>query len=112
MGMQEAVTSCFSKYVGFGGRAVRSEFWYWELFLLIAGIVLGVIDRLIFGGSVLGAIFQLAVLLPSLAVGVRRLHDVDKSGWWWLILFVPVIGIFVLLYFWVQPGTPGTNRFA
>ena len=81
-------------------------------------MVLGFIDQMLFGGmvggqqiSVLGALFSLAMFLPSLAAGVRRLHDLDKSGWWYLLVLIPIIGALVLLYFFVQKGTAGANRF-
>ena len=112
MGFQEAITTCFSKYVGFQGRAVRSEYWYWVLFIIIVTVVIQILAGII--GSlfaVIGGLFSLGTLLPSIAVGVRRLHDLDKSGWWLLLAFIPVIGGLVLLYFLVQPGTPGPNRF-
>ena len=112
MGFQEAVTTCFTKYVDFQGRAARPEYWWWVLFVVVAALVLQLIDRILFGGSgVLAGLFQLATLLPALAVAVRRLHDTDRSGWFLLLAFIPVIGALVLLYFLVQPGTPGPNRF-
>lgn len=81
-------------------------------FCILVSVVLGFIDFILFGDfQVLGTLFSLAVLLPGLAVSVRRLHDIDKSGWWVLIAFVPVIGIIVLLVFFVMPGTDGPNRF-
>lgn len=112
MGFQQAVTTCFSKYVDFQGRAVRSEYWFWVLFIVIVVVVLQILASLV--GTILGILallFHLATLLPGLAVSVRRLHDVDKSGWFLLLAFIPVIGALVLLYFMVQPGTPGPNRF-
>jgi uncharacterized membrane protein YhaH (DUF805 family) len=117
MGIQEAVTTCFSKYARFEGRAARSEYWYWTLFLVIAMIVLAILGALF--GTVLYIIFglfALAIILPSLAVAVRRLHDVDRSGGWWFIQFVPIVGTYWFLYLVVQPGTmrdptPAPNRF-
>ena len=61
--------------------------------------------------TVLSSIWSLATFLPSLAVGIRRLHDTDRSGWWWLISFIPLIGIIVLIVFWCSAGIPGSNRF-
>jgi uncharacterized membrane protein YhaH (DUF805 family) len=112
MGFQEAVTTCFSKYVGFQGRAARPEYWYWVLFVVIVAVVLQILAGII--GSlmtVIGVLFQLATILPGIAVAVRRLHDIDKTGWWLLIAFIPLIGALVLLYFCVQPGTPGPNQY-
>ncbi|MGQ4582322.1 DUF805 domain-containing protein [Lysobacter sp. F60174L2] len=103
-------------YVGFEGRARRKEYWMFTLFNVIVSFVLGIIDGL--GGlmtesgiGMLGLLYTLAVLLPSIAVGVRRLHDIDKSGWWLLLVFIPLIGAIVLLVFAVMEGTRGSNRF-
>ena len=105
------------KYAVFNGRARRKEYWYFVLFHMIISIVLGVIDGLTgsFSGEVglglLGAIYALAVLIPSIAVIVRRLHDTDRSGWWILISLIPLIGTIVLIVFLVLDSTPGANRF-
>ena len=88
MTLPDAVKQVIRKYAEFRGRATRAEFWWWELGVLIAGFALGSVDASIasFGGgnaySPLGAVFGLATFLPSLAVSVRRLHDIGKSGWW------------------------------
>jgi len=117
MGFQDAIRTCFSKYATFSGRAPRSEFWWFFLFLLLGNILFSIIDGVIFGTiegqqiTVLGAIFSLAVILPSIAVGVRRLHDKDMSGWWYLLVLIPILGALVLLFFFVQKGTDGPNRF-
>ncbi|MEM1429914.1 MAG: DUF805 domain-containing protein [Pseudomonadota bacterium] len=118
MGFQDAVRTCLSKYVTFSGRATRSEFWWFVLFLLLGNLLFGVIDRMLFGTgpegeaySVLGAIFSLAMILPSIAAGVRRLHDKDMAGWWYLLVLIPILGTLVLLFFFVQKGTEGENRF-
>ena len=104
------------KYAVFGGRSRRKEYWYFVLFSLIVSLVLSAVDALLgtFGSSnvgLLGGIYGLAVLIPSIAVSVRRLHDIDRTGWWVLIGLVPVIGTIVLLVFAVLDGTPGENRF-
>ena len=115
MGFQDAVRTGFSKYVDFQGRAARPEYWWWVLFIVIAGIVLQFLDAMLFGMrggiGVLHGLFSLATLLPGISVSIRRLHDVDKSGWLLLIAFIPLIGALVLLYFMVQRGTIGPNRF-
>ncbi|MEZ5607553.1 MAG: DUF805 domain-containing protein [Burkholderiaceae bacterium] len=105
------------KYAVFTGRAQRAEYWYFVLIYTIIYFVLGFVDRL-FGATrlpegpgLLAGIFVLATLLPSLAVGARRLHDTNRSGWWLLISLVPLVGWIVLLVFTVQDGTPGDNRF-
>ena len=102
------------KYVVFSGRARRKEFWMFTLFSAIISIVLSVIDRAIgtdssTGTGLLGGIYSLLVLLPSLAVTVRRLHDTNRSGAWIFIGLIPIIGWIVLLIFTVQEGTPGEN---
>lgn len=103
-------------YVGFAGRARRKEYWMFTLFSLIVAVVLAIIDGM--GGfmtesgmGMLGLLYSLAVLLPSIAVSVRRLHDIDKSGWWLLLILIPLIGAIVLLVFAVMEGTRGDNRF-
>lgn len=106
MNFGEAIKVCFNKYVGFEGRARRSEYWWWVLFVVLVSIALGVLEL-----EMVNAIFSLAILLPTLAVAVRRLHDIDKSGWWLLIGFVPLVGSLVLLYFAVQPSQTGSNEY-
>jgi uncharacterized membrane protein YhaH (DUF805 family) len=99
-----------SKYVVFSGRARRSEFWWYALFAAIVYIVAGIIDAAI-GNQLVGYLVALALLLPSLAVTVRRLHDTGRSGWWILIGIIPLIGAIVLLVFEVQDSQPGTNNY-
>jgi uncharacterized membrane protein YhaH (DUF805 family) len=105
------------KYAVFSGRSRRKEYWYFVLFVVIISIVLGMIDGLFgtyhrsTGAGLLSTIFSLAVLIPSIAVSVRRLHDIDRTGWWVLISLVPLIGWIVLLIFHVQDSTPGPNRY-
>jgi len=118
MNMSEAVRTVLSKYATFSGRAARSEFWWWILAVVLATIVATILDELIFGSApggesigILSGLLALALLLPNLAVAVRRLHDTDRSGWWLLLGLIPIIGFLVLLWFYVQKGTPGANRF-
>jgi uncharacterized membrane protein YhaH (DUF805 family) len=105
------------KYAVFSGRSRRKEYWFFVLFNVLASIVLAAIDGATgsfnpeTGMGTLGTIYALAVLLPSLAVSVRRLHDTGRSGWWLLIGLVPVIGAIVLLVFMVQDSKPGENQF-
>jgi uncharacterized membrane protein YhaH (DUF805 family) len=110
----EAISSGFRNYVGFSGRASRSEFWYWILFTVLVSIVTSIIDLEVLSSSSISpfsSIWSLVTFLPSLAMGVRRLHDTDRSGWWWLLSFIPLIGIIVLIVFWCSAGTRGPNRF-
>ena len=105
------------KYAVFHGRARRAEYWYFVLFNLIVLIVLELIDALlgtysfVQGVGLLSGIYSLAVIIPSLAVTVRRLHDIDRTGWWILINLIPLVGTIVLLVFAVTDGTPGSNRY-
>jgi len=104
------------KYAVFSGRARRNEYWMFVLFNLIIGIVLGVIEGIVgiapqSDQSVLAGIYSLAVLIPSIAVFVRRLHDTNHSGWWFFIAFVPLIGAIVLLVFMVRDSDQGDNQY-
>ncbi|MDM9619237.1 hypothetical protein A6U87_00770 [Rhizobium sp. AC44/96] len=111
MDFTEAVTSVFSNYAVFKGRARRSEFWWFTLFSVLASFVLAFVDYLLFGHEILSTLFALGTLLPMLAVTVRRLHDVDRSGWWIFIGLIPLIGAIILLYWYISEGTPGANQF-
>ncbi len=105
------------KYAVFSGRARRKEYWYFFLFNVLITIVLLVIDGMTgtlnaeAGIGLLGGIYALAVLIPALAVSVRRLHDTDRSGWWLLIMLIPLIGVIVILVFMVQDSKPGENQY-
>lgn len=112
-GFAEAVSTCFRSYATFKGRGNRPEFWYFMLFIMIAGIGTAIADVVLFGGEIspLNAIFSLGIILPELAAMVRRLHDTDRSGWWLLLILVPLAGFIALIVFWCQRGTPGRNRF-
>ncbi len=105
------------KYAVFSGRARRKEYWMFFLFNLIISIILLAIDKMTgsfsetTGIGILESIYSLAVIIPSIAVAVRRLHDTDRSGWWLLIALIPLIGAIVLLVFMVQDGKPGQNRY-
>ena len=117
MGFADAVKTCMSsKFIEFKGRAQRSEYWWFLVFTLGLTIVLSMADSAIFnseefGSGTLSTIWSLVVILPYVGVGVRRLHDLDKSGWWLLISFIPVIGFIVLIFWFARKGTAGGNRF-
>jgi uncharacterized membrane protein YhaH (DUF805 family) len=100
-----------SNYVGFNGRARRKEYWMFVLFNIIISIVLGIIEALIGTNQVLSFIYSLAILLPSLAVAFRRLHDTGKSAWWLLIGLIPLIGSIILLVFFCQDSDPNDNQY-
>ena len=103
MNFAEAVKICFTKYADFKGCASRPEFWWWILFTSIAAMVLRSVS------SNLSALFSLATFLPSIAVTARRLHDIDRTGWWQLLYFLPIVGWIVLIIFCVEPTQP--NRY-
>jgi uncharacterized membrane protein YhaH (DUF805 family) len=110
MNFSDSIKLGFSNYVNFTGRACRSEYWYWILFVFIAFIVAEIIDAVI-GRSIFYPLLGLAVLLPNIAVGVRRLHDLDRSGWWLLLSFIPLVGAIILIIWFCSKGTDGPNRF-
>ena len=95
---------CLKNYFNFSGRATRSEFWYFMLFVLLFGIVITLIEVIMgtYDSGILSLIYNLALLFPTLAVSTRRLHDTNRSGWWNLIMLVPIIGIIVLIVFYCQ----------
>ena len=99
------------KYAVFGGRARRKEYWMFFLFNVIIAFVLGLVEGLAGGPGIVGNIYALAVLIPGIAVAMRRLHDTDRSGWWLFIGLIPIVGAIVLLVFLVQDSTPGENQY-
>ena len=99
------------KYAVFTGRAGRKEYWYFVLFNLIIFVVLAVLDVLFRSPGILKLAYNLAVLIPGIAVGVRRLHDTDRSGWWLLLGLIPIIGAIVLIIFFAQDGNPRDNQY-
>jgi uncharacterized membrane protein YhaH (DUF805 family) len=109
-----AIATGFKKYATFAGRASRSEYWYWVLFTFIGGIVTATLDYAIFSdndfASPLNVVFNLICILPSLAVGVRRLHDIGRTGWWVLIVFT-IIGVIVLIVWACQKSDTGPNAY-
>jgi len=111
MSFGDAIKTCFNKYATFDGRAGRAEYWWFALFYLIIYAVALVIDIVAGTKFVFILIVSLGMLLPTLAAGVRRLHDIDKSGWWYFISLIPFIGGIWLLVLFVQAGTPGQNSY-
>jgi len=112
MGFGEAIASCFGKYVQFWGRASRSEYWYFALFNILLSIAADLVSastgqRL----EALSGLVGLALFLPGLSVTARRLHDTDRSAWWMLLWFIPVIGWIIMIVFLCQKPGPGRNRF-
>jgi uncharacterized membrane protein YhaH (DUF805 family) len=108
----DAVSICLTGYATFRGRAPRSEYWYFTLFTFLVEIVASILDVIIFGfGHGFLGLINLAFIIPGLAVLVRRLHDIDRSGWWWLIALIPLVGWIILLVWLCTRGTYGPNRY-
>ncbi|HLF98613.1 MAG TPA: DUF805 domain-containing protein [Methylococcaceae bacterium] len=107
----------WKKYAVFEGRAHRTEYWMFFLFNILIGIVLAFVDLATgtlseeTGMGLLGGVYTLAVLIPSIAVSVRRLHDTGRSGWWVLVGLIPLLGVIVLLVFMVLDSEPGENSY-
>ena len=111
MDFQTSIKTCFNKYAIFSGRASRSEFWFFVLFGLLGGIIAAIIDTMILGYSAevngpINLIFSVALILPSISVAARRLHDLDKSGWWQLLWFTIIGGILIIIWH----ATEGENK--
>jgi uncharacterized membrane protein YhaH (DUF805 family) len=110
-------TKAMRRYFEVSGRSSRSEYWVFVLVYLILGIVAAVIDAALFSVSalesvgILGALVTLVHFIPSITVGIRRLHDTDRSGWWLLLLFIPLIGVIWLIVLFCFEGTQGTNSY-
>ena len=113
MNFYAAIKSAFSQYATFSGRASRSEFWFFYLFLVIASFVAASIDALVLNNqnSYLTLILFLATLIPLIAITTRRLHDTDRSGWWQLLSFIPLVGAIILIIWLCTASTPRSNRF-
>ena len=107
----DAYIKVLKDYAVFSSRAQRAEYWMFLLFNSIIGLVLGFIEGVIAGTGIISGLYALAILIPSLAVLVRRLHDTGRSGWWFLIVFLPIIGYIVLLVFLVLDSQPEENRY-
>jgi uncharacterized membrane protein YhaH (DUF805 family) len=113
MNFFEAINAGFRNYVNFATRAARSEYWYWVLFSVIGSIITSILDTGIFPYSEispLNSIFVVVTMLPGIAIGVRRLHDIGRTGWW-MLLAITIIGAFVLLYWACLKGEDGPNQY-
>lgn len=110
MGFGEAISTGFIKYFNFSDRARRSEYWYWTLFGVIVAIV-GNAGNAMLHTHLFNLLLALPLIIPGWAVAVRRLHDIDRSGWWLLIAVIPLIGAIVLYIWFATKGTEGPNRF-
>lgn len=107
-----AIKSGFQNYFNFKDRASRSEFWWWTLFVFLSGIAANILDGILTGGDrqALAGLLNLVLLIPSISITTRRLHDVDRSGWWQLIALT-IFGLIPLLYWECKKGSDGGNRF-
>jgi uncharacterized membrane protein YhaH (DUF805 family) len=101
----------FEKFLEFSGRSRRKEFWTFVLVNLGIMIVLNVLEGIIGLFGIIATLFSLAILIPNISVGVRRLHDTGRTGWWLLLSFIPLIGLIVLIYFFVQDSEPAANQY-
>lgn len=122
MGFATAVKSFWSNYTNFSGRARRSEYWFIQLFLVLTNLAVAAIDLALMdgdferfiangGGGIVGLIWILATIVPAVAVLVRRLHDTSRSGWWALMVLLPVAGAIILLVFTLQDSASGENKY-
>ena len=116
MGFGAAIASGFRNYVRTRGRATRSEFWYWTLFSILAGVSGSVADAIVASAAhlnqfgLIGGLVNLVLFLPGVAVTIRRLHDTDHAGWW-MLLPITIIGIIPYMIWVCSRGTPGANRY-
>ena len=122
MSFLDAVKSFWSNYATFGGRSRRSEYWFVQLFLILTNLVVAGIDLVLLGGDVdrfmaqggggiVGLVWIAVTIVPALALLVRRLHDSGKSGWWALMILLPVAGAIVLFIFVVTDSDTGENQY-
>lgn len=100
-----------TQYTNFNGRVSRAQYWYFILGYVIVAIPLGIIDGILFGGQVLGLLLSLALLVPSIGIGVRRLHDLGKPGWWYFMVLIPLVGAIALLVLFCMKGEDKENQF-
>lgn len=114
MDFGEAIISCLRKSFAISGRASRSEYWFWILFSVLAGFGLGILEAALLPMEATGSlslIFTVLTMFPNFTVQVRRLHDVDRSGWWMLLNLVPLVGFLIILFWMVQPGVEEKTEF-
>ena len=111
MSFMDSVKNVFHNYATFSGRARRSEFWYFYLFNFIVTAVLGILSQAVSALTFLTGLYSLAVFVPSLALAWRRLHDIGKSGAYYFCCLIPLVGAFLVLYWFCKDSQPGTNQF-
>jgi uncharacterized membrane protein YhaH (DUF805 family) len=109
----ESIKAVLTNYAGFTGRSARPEFWWFQLF----GVIVSTVFNVLSGGNsssffgIVGTLAALALLVPSLAVGVRRLHDIGRSGWYLLLALIPLVGAIILIVWFARAGDPTDNAF-
>jgi uncharacterized membrane protein YhaH (DUF805 family) len=123
MNIIEAIKSGYKNYVNFSGRSQRSAYWWWFVFQMVIAIAIALVEgggqassgagsfSATYNAGPVGIVWSLAHLIPNLSVGVRRLHDTDRSGWWLLIALIPLVGAIILIVWFASKGTTGANRF-
>ncbi|EPX85955.1 putative membrane protein [Rubellimicrobium thermophilum DSM 16684] len=116
VGMAEAFRRFWRNFANFSGRANRGEFWWAVLAVMLIGMAVSALDVALFGTgeeapAVLSGLWSLATLIPSLSLGARRLHDIDRSGWWQLLGLIPLVGLIILIVWWARKPDPRPNRF-
>lgn len=114
MNFLEAIQAGFTNYVEFDGRASRSEFWYWILFTIIINFIAGLMDASLYGSTDAGwfyACAQIGLLIPGISASIRRMHDTERSGWWVLVLLVPLVGLLAFIWWACEEGTDGPNLY-
>ena len=113
----DAIRLGFQHYFDFRSRSTRAEYWWWVLFLVLADLLLSIVDIMMgtydasSNNGLISGLFSLVTLIPSLSLGVRRLHDINRTGWWLLLLFAVIIGWIVLLVWAIKRSDDGPNRY-
>ena len=111
MTFSEAIQHVFNNYANFDGRARRSEYWYFTLFNIIINSILGALAQRFSAFGILASLYSLAVLIPGIAVCTRRLHDTNRSGWFQLLVLIPLVGSIILIIWLAQDSQTGTNQY-
>ena len=107
MDFGQAISTCFRKFADINGRAQRSEYWWFFLFNLIVNIA----GTTLFGDGLISVLITLALIVPAISVGVRRLHDTNRTGWWMLAFIIPLLGLVLALFWLTKRGTVGPNQY-
>ena len=110
MTFTDAIRSGFENYGKFEGRASRAAYWWWFLFAILANVAGGILDAIL-GTNFVRILVAVALFVPGLSVAVRRLHDIDRSGWWIFLILIPLIGFIVLLIWYLREGDPADNQY-